>query len=106
MKRNATNATLFAKDGPRFDVEFILENILLSLSDGQLSGFLMLLDEIQRHLKMQANMHLRPEMPVSQRYVLLICFFNAMLHRRGCSELSRIYYAINVFSERMKKMLK
>ena len=67
MKRNTTNTALLAKDGPRFDIEMVLESISLSLSDNQLSGFLMLLEELQRHVKMQANIHLRPDVPVSQR---------------------------------------
>ena len=67
MKRNSSNAPLLAKDGPRFDVEFLLQNIALSLSHGQLSGFFMLLDEIQRYFKLQRNSSMRPDVPVSKR---------------------------------------
>ena len=69
MKRNASTAPLLAKDGPRFDVEFILEDISLSLSDRQLSAFLMLLEEMQRYFKMQKNISFRPEVPISHRLV-------------------------------------
>ena len=67
MKRNSSKAPLLAKDGPRFDVEFLLEKISLSLSDGQFSGLLSLLDEMQRYFRMQNHSKLRPTSSVSQR---------------------------------------
>jgi len=66
MKRNASNAPLLAKDGPRFDVEFVLDTISLSLSDRQFSGFLMLLEEMQRYFRMQRNINFRPDVSISQ----------------------------------------
>ena len=67
MKRNSSNAPLLAKDGPRFDVEFVLDTISLSLSDRQFSGFLMLLEEMQRYFRMQRNINFRPDVSTSQR---------------------------------------
>eukprot|EP00794_Sanderia_malayensis_P015340 gene15340-16917_t len=66
MTRNSSKAPLLAKDGPRFDVEFLLDKIPLSLSDVQYSDFLLLMNEMQRRFKAQKYDGLRPKTRIAE----------------------------------------
>ena len=67
IKRNASKISLTSKDGPRFHIELILEDVKLSLTDQQYRVVVDLAEDLNRYFRSLGHSKLRPTVPVRKK---------------------------------------
>ena len=67
IQRNASKTSLGSKDGPRFHIEVLLEDLALTLTDKEYKIFVELLDDVSRYFRSAEHKKWRPTTTVKQK---------------------------------------